>query len=636
MAGQILRFSSPRRADRQPPVAAPAEQAGRGVEAGDFLLLLLSEGVLGAHGLIRALALRAEGATDIAETLLAEGMVTETDLAAVRAKFHGLPLVDPLAKPPDPRLIDLMGAETCLRLQLLPWRRTAEGVVLLSDRADALPHHRDRLPKALGPVTLALAPRGAIMTAIARARGADLAQAAEVRTAPEDSCRTLPAPQRSRAALALLGGGLGLILAQLLLPGGALLPLTLLALLALLANTGLKAAALIALLRRRDTGPAPPVIVARLPTVSVLVALYREADIAPRLVRRLGQIDYPREKLDLLLAVEADDDKTLRALTAAGLPAWMRIVPVPPGSLRTKPRALNYALSFCRGRIIGVYDAEDAPEAGQIRAVVDRFHRRGPQVACLQGVLDYYNPQTNWIARCFTMEYAAWFRVILPGIERLGLPVPLGGTTLFFRREALEALGAWDAHNVTEDADLGIRLARRGYRTELIETVTGEEANCLPLPWVRQRSRWIKGYMMTWRQHMRDPRRLWRDLGPRGFIGFQLLFLGSLMHALLAPLILSFWAASLGLGHPVVAALPWPVFLGLVALLLLCEAINVTIGVIALRRRRAARLHPLWLLTLHFYHPLASLAAIKALWEMLFRPFYWDKTRHGRFDRGLG
>ena len=142
-------------------------------------------------------------------------------------------------------------------------------------------------------------------------------------------------------------------------------------------------------------------------------------------------------------------------------------------------------------------------------------------MVCLQGILDYYNPRTNWLARCFTIEYAAWFRAMLPGLARLGFGVPLGGTTLFFRRDKLEELGGWDAHNVTEDADLGLRLARHGYKTELIDTVTQEEANCRALPWVKQRSRWLKGYAMTWAVHMRDPRRLWRELGPRGFIGVQ-------------------------------------------------------------------------------------------------------------------
>jgi len=330
--------------------------------------------------------------------------------------------------------------------------------------------------------------------------------------------------------------------------------------------------------------------------------------------------------------VEAEDHLTRQALEREDLPGWMRIVVVPDGSVKTKPRALNYALDHCRGSIVGVYDAEDAPEPDQIRKVVDRFHARGPDLACLQGRLDFYNPRINWISRCFTIEYAAWFRLLLPGIERLGLAVPLGGTTLFFRRAALEALGRWDAHNVTEDADLGMRIARRGYRTELIDTTTFEEATCRPKSWVKQRSRWIKGFMMTWLTHMRDPVLLWRELGPRKFMGFQLLLAGSVLHALLAPVLWTFWALPLGLPHPVRSVLPEAGIWALVASFLAIEVGLIAFGIVGMRRTRH-RLTPLWVPTMILYYPLATLAAYKAAWEMLAQPFYWDKTSHGEFDQ---
>jgi len=309
----------------------------------------------------------------------------------------------------------------------------------------------------------------------------------------------------------------------------------------------------------------------------------------------------------------------------------MRVVVVPDGPLKTKPLALNFALDMCRGSIIGVYDAEDAPEPAQIRKVVDRFYQRGADVACLQGVLDFYNPRTNWLSRCFTMEYATWFRIILPGMQHLGLALPLGGTTLFFRRAVLEELGAWDAHNVTEDADLGIRLARHGYRTELLETVTEEEANCRALPWVKQRSRWLKGYMMTYAVHMRQPRLLWRQLGPKQFAGFQVLFLCTLSQFLLAPVLWSFWVLPLGLPHPLAAALPDAVMFAIMGLFLATEITNLAATYMAMRRTNH-KMNPLWILTLHFYFPLGALASYKAAWEMVTKPFYWDKTSHGHFD----
>jgi cellulose synthase/poly-beta-1,6-N-acetylglucosamine synthase-like glycosyltransferase len=591
-----------------------------------FLQWLIDEGLVMPS--LRLTALGPDLARDVAGPLAAHGLIDPERLAAARAQYHGIAFVDPRSNPPDVRLLDRLGARACLREGLLPWREVAGEVIVLVTQPAAVTRHRGRLVDAFGPVTFALCTAAALEQAVAGLRAGALSRAAETLTPPGESCRTLP----KRPSARVIGqAATALLLGSALLPGGLLGVLAATAVLAMLAGTALKALALMALLRRFAPPAAQPVSIARLPAVSVLVPLLREADIAPRLIRRLGRLDYPRDLLDIILIVEDRDSVTRRALAAAGLPAWMRVLTVPHGTLKTKPRALNYALDFCRGSLIGVYDAEDAPAADQIRRIVERFHQRDARVACLQGVLDFYNPQTNWLARCFTMEYASWFRVVLPGLARLGLPVPLGGTTLFFRRAALEAVGGWDAHNVTEDADLGMRLHRHGYRTELIATVTREEANCHTLPWIRQRSRWIKGYMMTWRVHMRDPAQLWRDLGPAGFIGFQVIFLGSILHALLAPVLISFWLQAAGWPHPVGQALPFTVLLTLVAMFLLAEAANLVVGSIGLRRS-GQRIHPLWLLTLHLYHPLASFAALKALWEVLWRPFYWDKTRHGRHD----
>ena len=475
---------------------------------------------------------------------------------------------------------------------------------------------------------MALAPPAAIETALLAVRGAQMARLAEHRVPEPLSCR------RFQATTAPWLGGACLLLAAVALfwPPGFLVALTVWTVLTLLLTMLIKGAAL-GLTLRHPPGDDPPLAIARLPVVSVMVALYQESDIAARLVRRLGRLDYPRHLLDIVLVVEEGDAMTRAALAGADLPPWMRTVVAPEGTVKTKPRALNHALDHCRGAIIGVYDAEDAPELDQLRRVVDRFYRRGPEVACLQGVLDYYNPRTNWLARCFTIEYASWFRVILPGLQRLRLPIPLGGTTLFFRREALLALGGWDAHNVTEDADLGMRLARRGYRTELIETTTYEEANCRTLPWIKQRSRWIKGYMMTYATHMRAPLVTLREMGGWQFAGFQVLFLGSLTQTLMVPLLWSFWLMSLGLPHPVAPYFPALILHAGFALFVASEVLNIAIGLVGLRRS-GQNISGFWVPTLTLYHPLAALGSYKAAWEMMKSPFYWDKTSHGLFDGG--
>jgi cellulose synthase/poly-beta-1,6-N-acetylglucosamine synthase-like glycosyltransferase len=588
---------------------------------------LLRAGVVPPDDMLTALSHQGREAGRLPDVLRARGLVVERDLLGVDARNWGIRLVDLDTALPDPRLIDAVGVQDCLRHGLVPWQKIGDVTIIATSRPEEFRRLRPMLEARLGPVAAGLASARAILAAIHALRGELLAHAAENRVAAHESCRNWPRLHQSPLAMAVLAVTLAALLVAPLATGLAGLTF---AVFSLACIALLKIAATIAALRAPLPGhePASDAIA---PVVSVIVALYREADIAPRLVRRLARLDYPAELLDVILAVEAEDHITLDALATAELPPWMRIVVVPEGQVKTKPRALNHAFDHARGAIIGVYDAEDAPDPDQLLRVVARFQRSGPEVACLQGTLDYYNPRTNWLSRCFTIEYAGWFRLVLPGLARLGLVVPLGGTTLFFRRDVLDRLGAWDAHNVTEDADLGIRLARHGYRTELIDTVTHEEANCRPLPWIKQRSRWIKGYMMTWAVHMRQPRLLWRQLGPKGFLGFQVLFLGTIAQFLLAPLLWSFLLLPFGFDHPLYAAMPVPAVWAMAAIFFLSEAANILIGALGLGRTRHG-LSLIWVLTLKIYYPLASLAAYKGLLELATRPFYWDKTTHGLFD----
>ncbi|OYX19885.1 MAG: glycosyl transferase [Rhodobacterales bacterium 32-66-9] len=588
---------------------------------------LLRAGVVAPDEMLTALSHQGREAGRLPDVLRARGLVVERDLLGVDARNYGIRLVDLDTALPDPRLIDAVGVQDCLRHGLVPWQKAGDVTIVATSRPEEFHRLRPMLEARLGPVAAGIAAPRAILAAVHARRGDLLARAAETRVSDAESCRSWRRLHQAPGAVLVIAALLASLALAPLVTGLAALGFALVTLAALVV---LKIAATIAALRAPAPGPNPASDAIQ-PIVSIIVALYREADIAPRLVRRLARLDYPVDLLDVILVVEAEDSVTLDALAHAELPPWMRVVIVPEGQVKTKPRALNHALDHARGAIIGVYDAEDAPEPDQLLKVVERFQRSGPEVACLQGMLDYYNPRTNWLSRCFTIEYAGWFRLVLPGLARLGLVVPLGGTTLFFRRDVLDRLGAWDAHNVTEDADLGIRLARHGYRTELIDTVTFEEANCRALPWIKQRSRWIKGYIMTWAVHMRSPRLLWRQLGPKGFFGFQVLFLGTIAQFLLAPLLWSFMLLPFGIDHPLYAALPlWGIW-ALALTFFLSEAANVVIGALGLGRTKHG-LSLLWVLTLKVYYPLASLAAYKGLAELATRPFFWDKTTHGLFD----
>ena len=595
--------------------------------------ILIEDGAVAPGDLLKAVVMRQRQDVPLGEILLAHGWVSEGALARALSRQWRTTMPDLAATPPDARLIDAAGAGLCLNAGIVPWRRTGGGTYVAASRPDEFAALAPTLRRSLGTVRMLLCSPTAARDAILTARRTQLIRQAETRVAGDLSCRTRNEARAGRIALALM---LVLALGLLLAPLTLLAALTLWATLTLVGSIALKIMAFRATLRVRALKEAPPPELAgKLPLISVMVPLFHEADVAGKLVGRLSRLTYPRELSDIILVVEETDEITRAALDGVTLPRWLRVVIVPDGPIKTKPRALTYALSFCRGDIIGVWDAEDRPEPGQLHKVARHMAAAPADVACIQGALDFYNPRTNWLSRCFTIEYAALFRAVLPGVSRMGLIVPLGGTTQFFRRDALERSGAWDAWNVTEDADLGVRLARMGMRVEVADFTTHEEANCRALPWIKQRSRWLKGYAMTWGVHMRTPVQLWRQIGTRAFLGFQVQFAGMLTQYLLAPLLWSFWLLSLGLPHPLREPLGamWggygvPV---LFSIFVASEILNMVIGAWAVRRTGHRGLWA-WAPTMHLYFPLGCLAAWKALYEVVVNPFYWDKTTHGVFD----
>jgi len=564
--------------------------------------------------------------TGFADALIRAGHLSGQELAQAQAVRCQLPVVDLQDQPPDPTLFSHMDPASAAQTGTLPWRIQDGAVVILCHCEQRFEETKADLEAIFGRVILAFACPQAIQTSVQHLGATALKDRAEAQVSDQDSCRTLN--------YTLIRAGFAGICALILIgfiaaPLFSITLLTAVAVLALVCGTGLKVAALVKRLGTSSRPDAQSPTDLPLPIVTILVPLYKEREIAGHLVTRLQRINYPRELLDILLVMEADDACTAQTIAATTLPPWIRVLRVPDGQIKTKPRALNFALNFAKGSIVGVYDAEDAPEPDQLIKVVHHFAKADPSVVCLQGILDYYNARENWLSRCFAVEYATWFRLVLPALQAMRMPVPLGGTTLFFRRQALSDLGGWDAHNVTEDADLGVRLARRGYRTEMVNTVTFEEANNRFWPWVKQRSRWLKGFAITWIVHMRSPRRLVQDLGWRGFIGIQLIFAVAILQFCLAPLLWTFWLVALGVYHPITTTLPQAAIMAFGSLFLMSEVISITAGMFAVTHTNHRHLIR-WVPTMHVYFPLGALACYKALAELVVAPFYWDKTTHGK------
>jgi cellulose synthase/poly-beta-1,6-N-acetylglucosamine synthase-like glycosyltransferase len=368
----------------------------------------------------------------------------------------------------------------------------------------------------------------------------------------------------------------------------------------------------------------------QLPMYSVLVPLHGEAQMIPGLVAALDAIDWPRDRLDVKLILEESDRATVAAARRLAARAHLEIVVVPNGGPQTKPKALNYALPLARGEFVTVYDAEDRPHPRQLREAYAGFSASGPEVACLQAGLVIDNGHQGWLPLLFSIEYAALFDGLLPALASLHMPLPLGGTSNHFRHAALKAVGGWDPYNVTEDADLGLRLARFGYRCGTLDMATLENAPTRLWPWIKQRTRWFKGWMQTWLVHTRHPLRLWRELGPRGTLGFMLVATGLIVSSLVYPLHLVM----------IVEALTNPMRLwgdgGVAAAMLVgANIFNLVSGYLAMAMLsdRALRLRGRddevrGLMLLPLYWMLMSIASYRAIFDLAVRPHYWAKTQH--------
>ena len=384
--------------------------------------------------------------------------------------------------------------------------------------------------------------------------------------------------------------------------------------------------------RASGNNTAATLMTADLPIYTILVPLYREAAVLAQLSTALKDLHYPAAKLDIKLLLEEDDQVTIDTAKALNLPDNFEIVIVPHALPKTKPKAFNLGLQFARGEYVVVYDAEDIPHPEQLLEALAAFKAGPENLACIQARLNFYNPNDNWLTRQFTVEYSVLFDLILPFLKRFDIPIPLGGTSNHFKTSILRKLGAWDPHNVTEDADLGIRLSRLGFTSDVIASTTREEAVGDMRAWIKQRSRWLKGWMQTYLVHMRQPTQLYKDLGARGFFGFQIIFGGILVAALLHPVFI-LWT-----GHALFQQISssngtW--FGGLTL-----QAANFFIffagyffsmlaGAYALEKRGYHSLIAT-VFYMPFYWLLISAGAYMGLWQLIFRPFYWEKTSHGR------
>ena len=599
-------------------------------EHAEWQPLLTRIGVSAEKALHIAVQARVNG-TDFQSELLASGVVDETAFSRAMAQEVGLAFVDYV----DPERL-IMRAKDCIALLRSRGKHhpvkyeDASGIsFLIAPERIRIGEFRELLARYPGArARLKMTSRGALRrAALARARPRLVRKAALslFEAYPEFSARIVANAWQGAAWGAAIAG---LLAAATLMPD--MVPGLLHGILSLffLACNCIRFAAL-------PTAAPPqrenlePTVASELPVYTVLVALYDEAAMVPGLIAALERIVWPKSKLEIKLVCEADDHATLSVIRACALPPYMEVIETPQGGPRTKPKALAYALPVTSGDFVVLFDAEDHPHPYQLLQAWQRFRTAGEEVVCLQAPLEISNRDNSFLSRMFFFEYAALFRGLLPWLARRHLVLPLGGTSNHFRRQALQLLGGWDPHNVTEDADLGLRLARFGYRAETIWCPTLEDAPEEFRVWLPQRTRWFKGWMQTWLVHMRNPARLGRDLGFGSFLVAQTLFAGMIVSATAHPFLLTAAAETLwdlAVGNPLSL---------LQSVLLPIDVVNIAGAYLSflLLGRRTLRKHErkgLWKVVLFtpVYWMMISLAAWRSLWQLWLRPHHWEKTAH--------
>lgn len=525
----------------------------------------------------------------------------------------------------EPTRLEALADVRLFRMQLLD-REVAFaapdffGIIRLRHRLAVAPHLRQ---------SLCLVPEPALRDYLTRVAAPSLIDAARQNLARRWPYASAQLELTSLARYGFMAALVIMVITLLLAPFFAqpwLLPV---ALGLLVVPALIRIAALLTPVPRSPTPRRPPD--EELPVYSVLIPLRDEAAMVPQLFAAMGAIDYPAERLDIKFVVEARSARTVAAVRAGlGDPRYT-LVQVPDAAPRTKPKALDFALPLCRGEHVVVFDAEDIPDGDQLWKAALRF-RDMPDVVCLQAHLVIDNGRQNWLAALFAGEYAGLFTVLLPALAHWRLPVPLGGTSNHFRLDALRELGGWDAFNVTEDADLGVRMARRRLRVEILASQTREASPTRLLPWIGQRTRWMKGWMQTFIVHNRDPGRLLADMGLRAFLAFQAVVLGMIiapiLHCGFAMVLLAKWLVDAGS----IDGSAWTMFYLAVQVLGYGSALAMT--VLGLVRVQKLGLLASQLL-LPFYWLLIGFATIRAAHDLVVRPFYWFKSPHQPVARAV-
>lgn len=371
-----------------------------------------------------------------------------------------------------------------------------------------------------------------------------------------------------------------------------------------------------------------------LPFFSIIVPLYREERVVPQIMKAMTAIDYPIEKMEIVITLEEYDAETIAALKKIELPIHFKLLILPDVKPKTKPKALNVAFSQLKGEYVVIYDAEIIPETTQLKKAYLAFSKF-PDIACLQTRLDHYNAGHNVITKLFNAEFSFYYDLFLPGLQKLGYPIPLSGHSTFFRKSALTEVGAWDPYNVTEDCDVGIRLYRAGYKIGILDSISHEEATSSIHAWILQRARWMKGFIQTSIVHLRHPLLFKTEIGGwMNFLSFLLTVPGTVLLNIINLFYLILLIAWFTTRSPLIQEFfPGVILYIAVFSFVLGNSIFIYLNLLGIYKRKRFALVKYSLLS-PFYWVLLSIATVYGFIELLIKPHHWQKTTHGSHMKG--
>lgn len=595
--------------------------------------ILIEDGLITPEQLEEALSIQKAWGSRLGEIVMARGWVKSTDFYKMLAKHFGLPFVNFFENPADPSLVKNAMINLYLEHLVVPYqKKDGRMIIAIADISDASVKFVSR--QFGEDVDYIVTCKFDIIWYLQNCGNEFFTETAVNAlnfTMPEKSAKKVFTAAQLVQVGMILAAFIGVIVYW---PIETLIGLNLLAAIFFMINFIFRATLAwvgsdMKVEMRITEEMIKNIDDTTLPMYTILVPMYKEAATLPVIAAALRRLDYPKAKLDIKLVLEEDDAETIQVAKDLGLESFFEIIRVPHSLPKTKPKACNYAMNFARGKFLAIYDAEDKPDPQQLKKALLTFQHGEDDLACVQARLNYFNVNQNWMTRMFTLEYSIWFDYFLPALDILRIPIPLGGTSNHMKMDLLRKVGLWDPYNVTEDADLGVRINMLGYRVGVVNSTTMEEATGQLGNWIRQRSRWVKGYMQTYLVHMRNPVQTYRHLGHSGFWGFQMFIGGTIVATLLLPIMyfmFFFW-----LFTQTMALDPYfpPIVLYMSLFnLLVGNGFFVYVNMLGAFKRHQYKLIP-YALTSPFYWMFMSIAGYKALWQLLTNPFYWEKTTHG-------